>query len=346
MKVGKNRPTERKGVNAARSLFEAAGCLFQEVDTRNDFGKDAYVDLTQDGVVTGDCIGVQVKSGESYRRKNDYVIPAIGHVDCWRNSPLPIAGIVYDPDLGSLFWCDLTEACRRRSQGDESPVAVPADHVLDAETLESAFKPYFVAAARAVARESAALNLLSEDAEVQGSATFDCLALGRGDPRFLILLRCVLPHLRGLPRLHAIHVLSHVTPHPDIFWTKENWVPEESCRRVREYLRWSPTEILELMEAVDCEGWHRGGIGQSLFMLLVEDPGIGPKLRRAAIDAVRRGSEDAAWMALYVYLYLRGDGASQAFEAVLAEEPALRHLDMVPELRRQLQEYAQIYLFE
>ena len=38
MKVGSNRPMERKGVNAARSLFEAAGCLFQGVDTRNDSG--------------------------------------------------------------------------------------------------------------------------------------------------------------------------------------------------------------------------------------------------------------------------------------------------------------------
>jgi hypothetical protein len=346
MKVGKNRPMERKGVNAARSLFEAAGCLFQEVDTRNDFGKDAYVDLTEDGVVTGDCIGVQVKSGETYRRKNDYVIPVTGHVECWRNSPLPIAGIVYDPDIGSMFWCDLTEACRRRSLGDESPVGVPADHVLDADTLESAFKPYFIAAARAVARESVALNLLSEDAEVQGGATFDCLALGRGDPRFLVLLRCILPHLRGLPRLHAIHVLSHVTPHPDILWTAKNWVPEESCRRVCEYLRWSPTEVLELMEAVDGEGWHRGGIGQSLFMLLVEDPGIGPKLRRAAIEAVRRENEDVAWMALYVHLYLRRGDARAAFEDVLAEEPALRHLDLIPELRQQLQEGTPLCLFE
>lgn len=66
MEVGPNRVTERAGVNAARALFEAAGCLFQEVDSCNDFGKDAYVDLTEQGVITGDCIAGRLTLRQKY----------------------------------------------------------------------------------------------------------------------------------------------------------------------------------------------------------------------------------------------------------------------------------------
>ena len=45
MNVPRSRITAREGVNAAQSLFDACGCVFQEVAQQNDFGKDAYVDL-------------------------------------------------------------------------------------------------------------------------------------------------------------------------------------------------------------------------------------------------------------------------------------------------------------
>lgn len=65
MKLRKNRPIERAGVNAARTLFEAAGYVFQEVELGNDYGKDAYVDLVDGDKATGICVALQIKSGDA-----------------------------------------------------------------------------------------------------------------------------------------------------------------------------------------------------------------------------------------------------------------------------------------
>jgi hypothetical protein len=46
------RTVSRDGVNAAQTFFEHNGCVFQQVAQQNDFGKDAYVDLSNDGAVT------------------------------------------------------------------------------------------------------------------------------------------------------------------------------------------------------------------------------------------------------------------------------------------------------
>ena len=55
MKRRKNRPTERNAANAARTLFEGCGYVFQEVSQDNDYGKDAYVDLVDGEDITGLC---------------------------------------------------------------------------------------------------------------------------------------------------------------------------------------------------------------------------------------------------------------------------------------------------
>jgi hypothetical protein len=88
MKVSKNRPTERKGVNAARSLFEAAGCLFQEVDTRNDFGKDAYVDILREPLLHLERTGPDL-----------YVIEAVERMTDWTHKEMVLAALPHTQRL-------------------------------------------------------------------------------------------------------------------------------------------------------------------------------------------------------------------------------------------------------
>src|SRR5919199_6810704 len=85
MKRRRNRVTERKAVNVVRDFFESNGCVFQEVATDNDYGKDAYVDLAEGDRITGLCTAVQIKGGASYRRS--YFIPLDEpHRRIWRES--------------------------------------------------------------------------------------------------------------------------------------------------------------------------------------------------------------------------------------------------------------------
>src|SRR5690349_5075466 len=108
MRLRKNTQTERAGVNAARTLFEAEGCLFQEIELRNDYGKDAYIDRGENGQVSGACVALQIKSGAKYRRASGYAIPVEEHERIWREATLPVAGLVHDPEDGSLHWVNIT----------------------------------------------------------------------------------------------------------------------------------------------------------------------------------------------------------------------------------------------
>jgi Domain of unknown function (DUF4365) len=113
MKLRVNRTAAREAVNAVRTFFESNGCVFQEVDEGNDYGKDAYVDLTMDREVTGTCVALQIKGGDSFKAKNGYRIPVDAeHREIWSESTVPIAAIVYDPSDKRLRWCNLTAALR------------------------------------------------------------------------------------------------------------------------------------------------------------------------------------------------------------------------------------------
>src|SRR6516165_6223346 len=133
MRLRKNRRTERAGVNETRAFFESNDHVFQEVDLGNDYGKDAYVDLVDGQTVSGLCVALQIKSGASYRRGSGYAIPIENHGEVWRNSSLPIAGIVYDPETNGLYWCDITSFLAAHAKSLPSDIPVSRDNLLTAE---------------------------------------------------------------------------------------------------------------------------------------------------------------------------------------------------------------------
>lgn len=52
--------SERGGVNAVRTLLEAHGHVVDEVDGRNDYGRDLIADITECSEITGAVIGLQI----------------------------------------------------------------------------------------------------------------------------------------------------------------------------------------------------------------------------------------------------------------------------------------------
>lgn len=56
LRVG--HPSERAGINAARTLLEHHGLVVLEVDGRADYGRDLNVDLAHGLEITGGIIGV------------------------------------------------------------------------------------------------------------------------------------------------------------------------------------------------------------------------------------------------------------------------------------------------
>ncbi len=92
------------------------------------------VNFTRGGKRTGYWIAIQVKSGKKYKRAKGYAIPVEDHFDDWRQSRIPIIGVVYDMKKKELFWVNLTE--QLRSVG-ESPgwVQIGNTSRLNADTV-------------------------------------------------------------------------------------------------------------------------------------------------------------------------------------------------------------------
>lgn len=301
-RVPSTRAMALEGVNAARTLFESNECIFQEINQQNDFGKDAYVDLTVSGVVTPVCVALQIKAGASYKSVDgDYRLPLGGHADSWRRSTVPVFGLIYDPADCLLRWVDLTSYLRANPEKEDGHVKVPRRAVLDREGLLGEFA---AAASKYTLQRtgSIALQLLS-GGDQQWEAVFDAFALGRSDPRYLVLLRRLLIELEPRAARQAIFFLSHAAPHPDIFWIKDkNWIPPLVEQRVQESFRWLSEEVAHMLSIVGAEDWGRGTLGQSLDVLLYEDPDVLSKLRAAVTLLLEAGEVDNAVRAVTLVL--------------------------------------------
>src|SRR5689334_17672525 len=103
--ANKSRSAERRAVNASRSFFEEHDLIFQEIDLRNDIGKDAILDLARTGGDAGLAVALQIKGGRKYKRKAGHSIPIDPRLRrIWSNSSLPVFVIVQDPDDCELYW--------------------------------------------------------------------------------------------------------------------------------------------------------------------------------------------------------------------------------------------------
>ena len=132
--------TSDDGVNAARTFFMHNRCKFQEVDLRNDIGKDVYLDVATNGVVSYLCVALQIKSGRSYRTsKGEYFIPVGKHAESWRLHTIPVFGIVYDPDDALMRWADLTGYLRAHPRQKSGRIPVSCKAILTVASLAGEF---------------------------------------------------------------------------------------------------------------------------------------------------------------------------------------------------------------
>ena len=212
------RPAERAAIRAVTAVFENAGMVVQEVDTANDIGKDLYVDLAQDGRFTGELIALQVKGGGSYRgpHGSHRLRASADDRDLRANSSVPVFGVIHDPDYDALYWTNLTSWSRSHLEEPGELTATMSNWSLTCESL-----PHFLGEARqflAASGPPALLGVADDDEEQQIRALYDAFALGRRDPRPLLLIRRSLMTLSARALADAVRILNLalVTGHGDI----------------------------------------------------------------------------------------------------------------------------------
>ena len=231
---------ERRAVNDSQTFFEDHDLIFQEIDLRNDIGKDAILDLARSGADAGLSVALQIKGGKKYKRRTGHAIPLDHRLRyVWSNSSLPVFVIVRDVDDGNLYWGNISHMLAATPIEARTMALLPDVSLTPnglAEFLESA---RFECSSR---RIDPLLNLTSPDSSLVQSALFDCLGPGRRDPRYLRLVRFSISAIGDEKAFWAaVDLLAHATPHPDIFWHKENMIEPDIAKEIVD-----PTDGLRL----------------------------------------------------------------------------------------------------
>lgn len=330
-----SRARGRAGYRRLEAVLEAENLVVQRVETENDIGRDAFVDIVAGTDVTGGVICVQVKSGPSYCWSGQWVVPGEpADFTLWRESTVPVFGVVHDPAEDALRWVDLSKAAESALDDFLSPVvmgpfgksAVPVPEVnrLDRDV------PSFIAAAQTALRRlsgSHVAALLADDLSAVETAIADAFAVGRHDPDALLLLAALFHRLPQELRRYAVGTLAMATAHPDIFWSKDNWIPDSTSHVLRQRVRWTDADVVELLNEIDDNGFQRGTIGQSVYHVLDLDRSFESRLPRIALN--RALTDDVRRWAVVLFLYRAGLEAPSALEALLAEDRKLSSRDVL-----------------
>lgn len=274
MRKPKSTATSRAGVNYARSIVEAANCCFQPIEHENDFGVDAIIELVENEEPGGVMVGLQIKSGKSFVTTDTCLIPAdAAHRSYWSRYPLPLLGIVYDPQEQVAFWVDLKHAMRTGTGRNGSKRALTFAkrrfNRLDAECFAKFLLPRLLRRQILLSFDES-VELASGDSEehriglrslfyghCQSAATWE----------FLIALFRARPIDTTDPVL--LYFLAHIPWHGDIIGSPATTIPEDLREEVRRELAvFGTTEVLKLLNFVDERGFERGAIGQNVDALI------------------------------------------------------------------------------
>jgi tetratricopeptide (TPR) repeat protein len=129
--------TENMGVAAAQLEFSRWGWAFRGQHVK-DYGIDAHVEpLDGPHQPTGRLLALQIKSGESYFRRDSagrrWYRGENRHLRYWFGHVLPVLIVMYDPEDSTLYWQHVTEDRVEFTNGNWK-ILIPVDQVLSADS--------------------------------------------------------------------------------------------------------------------------------------------------------------------------------------------------------------------
>ncbi len=112
-KYTQSKKKGRDGLNIVTKIVEKTfDWIVRPNHQEDDYGIDAYIDITIDGYVTGKSIAIQIKSGESYLKElNNEFWNFIGekkHLNYYLNHDTPILIVLVDLVMEIAYW----EVCK------------------------------------------------------------------------------------------------------------------------------------------------------------------------------------------------------------------------------------------
>jgi len=261
--------TSSEGLHYVGGIVTGANCIFQKVDADNDQGNDAYIEFISDEVATSLFAWMQIKSGPSYRRSDGYAIPADReHFEYWSNSPVPVVGIVYDPEKKFAAWVNISEHLRSHPDAIEKgpySIRVPAENEFSAETFES-FKQQVISYNYSTdSYFGRSLEFLA-DTENQQRCMIgmgSLFAYHRNRKATWFYLVHSYRSIEGLAARRLTALLGHLPNNPYVFWHSGNIINSEVEKYGKSLLAttFGREEVLKLIGFVDECGFAAGSFG-------------------------------------------------------------------------------------
>ena len=321
--------TGRAGVNAVRDVVERANCIFQEIEQTNDVGNDAYIEFIVAEEATGFCIAAQIKSGPSYTAA-DGTFVLVGdrdHFEYWRSHVLPVVGIVVDPASGRVGWCDVTAYLRDNPETVERGpyrIPLPSAQLLNAETFH-AFRQHFMSHQRQFSDDAhfgAALERFTpfNDAPARVEALKSLFSYHRNRAATWCYVASL---LRTIEDLHVLRTtviaLSHLPGHGDIYWHEKNDIEPAAKLGGMAFLKMSMSrsDIVQLLRAVDENGFARGTVGQAAHSLISLAKHPAELLQSVAFDDAI--DEDLRYAAIFLFVFYAQEASAARCIEVLED---------------------------
>ncbi len=273
--------TASEGFHFASGVITRANCIIQKIDTDNDQGNDAYIEFISNEVATSLFAWVQIKSGTSYRRSDGYAIPADReHFEYWNNSPVPVVGIVYDPERKLAVWTIISDFLRSHPDAIEKgpfAIPIPTSNVFSEDTFD-AFKQQLISYDYSSDRFfGRSLEFLAYTADQQqcmiGLGSLFAYHRNRMATWFYLIhsFRCI----EGIAAAQVMRVLGHLPNNPYAFRHGGNIIDADVERSAKKLLAkaFGRVEVLKLIGFVDEFGFSAGSSGYivSTIVFAVED---------------------------------------------------------------------------
>lgn len=307
-----NKITENSGILFIQNVINDCKGVLNKVDGSNDVGIDGYLEFVQDESMTGLCMGVQVKSGDSNKTKNEeFVIIKSdkAHFEYWYTHLLPIAGIVYIPSESKAYWIDITEYLQNNPNlAEHGPyiIRVGKSNIFDKESFPAFFNKFLVykdAYRKDWNLARSLKGIVDFKPKAERFDAIKALFYYHRDCKEVWYYLIQLFRRESDPDIQRLLIFTmiHLIGHEDVFWNKNNIISDDICIYGQSEIKatFGHNEIFKLISHIDENGVSRGSIGQSIYPILNLVSGKYEFLKKIILDKTTK-DEVRSWAGVIV----------------------------------------------
>ncbi|GAB6169553.1 hypothetical protein JCM1393_20130 [Clostridium carnis] len=132
----KVRDTGSKGEKILGDIIEyELGWLYRKQPLETDYGIDSHIEIVEQGEATGQIIGVQIKTGQSWfkEEKDDGFVfrGDMEHYNYWTNHTLPVILVLCNYEEKECYWIQIKEENIQIISDNSWKVIVPKKQKID-----------------------------------------------------------------------------------------------------------------------------------------------------------------------------------------------------------------------